>query len=639
MSARMANASRPAVGYDIEGAGPLQQAHSILSSPYASSPAPYIQQMQAQQPRSTMPLQQRPQSIEQQQQQQQQRQQQQQQRQQQVMARSAQAALGASRQIPATYLQSQALRQRQATAAANYALQQEQRNAQMLTQRLGSAILRLLNYSEQMNSFSGSSNLAAWKQFVDTFFIDPALCTVSLPIDPALSYELPTPLLPNYFYQLHKEVAKMALTFHDAKEYYVPPASHVVVCPAASLCYYFPNETKVEMLGRLKVVFSPGSPHNTVLKIENMEFVGETWEEWVCRQPPLPNRIARGETQQGSEAPSHTSGQDKKREAEKASPQASDEGTQEAQHRDKSANDESEHNDLEDLFGRSPSASVPAPSPPRSHSSEKMNDPKQVDIVETSKDIAKRKRMVMHSGVTLSHKRLLEISDVLGQLSPLFGRKNPRKALEDLLATLPPPPEEDVKPSQQLSGEDKIANQSRQEAERDQDKPASDDQRESQSAASEHISAQTMQQQASEVLQKQAAQTLSLALPPPNFDFGDTHAQSSTAEDQDDTMDESDHLFAPLGLGSDETEHHNGSNETILEPKEEPDADGEFDLDLDAFGEHDPNLDKSLDFGLDPMHTSHSSITSAGQATSKREGDEILGRGKRAKKSDEEQTS
>ena len=364
-------------------------------------------------------------------------------------------------QLPPGYLQAQIMRQRQAAAA--WAMRDQPSAGHASGHRLGSGILRLLSYSEQLDSSAATSTLARWKQFVEDFFVDPALVTHTLPNNPSLAYELPTPLIARYFYNLHCEIAKTNLTFHDAREYYVAPASHVVECPKATLCHYFPNATKTEMLGRLRIVFTPGSTPGSVLKIENYEFVGEKWDEWICREPPPP--IDKGTTRRRS-----------KNVQEDAPPE------------DVKMEASSDADDHEDLFGRSPSA-------PRSSSQ---------PAPDTSDDLNKRQRMVTENGITTQHLRLLEISDVLGQLSPLFGKGNPRQALTSLLQNLPTPDdnaEKEASPKTVTSPKTKTI-----------------------------TSAKTLQAEAAQVLQKQAAQTLSQALPPPDLDFNTDSIKSPKSE-------------------------------------------------------------------------------------------------------------
>lgn len=307
-------------------------------------------------------------------------------------------------QVSPGFLQAQMMRQRQAAAAqaaANWAMREQ-------PHRLGSAILRLLSYSEQLNSFPEPSSLERWKQFVDDFYLDPALVTHALPCDSGMAYELPTPLLPAYFHTLHQEVSKLNLTFHDAREYYLAPSSHVIECPSATICQYFPNATKVETFGRLRIVFTPTT--NNILKIESYEFVGEVYDEWVRR-------------------------------------------------RKKEVSIKMED---EELFGRSPS----------------------VDI-----DLNERKRFVNEKGVTTRHLRFLEMSDCLGQLSPLFG-KNPREALGKILQSIP----------------------------KSQEK--------------------TMQEEAAQVLEKQADQTLSQALPPADLSFDTKSSPPSEKRSPEEELEE-----------------------------------------------------------------------------------------------------
>lgn len=637
MSVQAANVSRSMShqGHDI---GVTAQHIPFSSSPYAGSPVQIPQHLTQQlqhQVRMNTPMPQRLSHTPDQ-----------------VPGAASQTAQGIpAAHLPPGYLQSQIMRQRQAAAAAaaaNWTMQQERMNAVQKAQpthRLGSAILRLLNYSEQMNSFAESSDLDAWKRFVDEFYVDPALCTHSLPNDTSLSYELPTPLLPTYFHQLHREVSKFALTFHDAQEFYMPPANHVVECPKATLCYYYPNLTKVEMLGRLRVVFTPGPGQNATLKIENWEFVAETWDEWLCRRPPAPNKPqnSRDATYDDNDLVERGQSQgDKSSDAE--SPEARRSGPEDA-----------EDNDHEDLFGRSPSGSMPASSRPPSRANNKAEDekPQPRDDNVPSSDLNARKRMVLECGITARHMRMLETSDVLGQLSPLFGRGNPKNKLENLLKSLPALPEDQkllVKQAQKLrsNGSSSPKVQSGPEAvdrgqattDKDPSRQAADHEQ-SISGSQTVVSGRSMQQEAAQLLQKQAAQTLSQALPPEGLTFNEEDVEDQqyleeggneiendeeketehgdNTEDQD--MGDTDDFFNSPGLLSD---GHGQEVKQEEEDEEDNDAMGEIDLELDAQGERDSA------FGDDDFTASLEDAV----GMMKREGDEISGPGKKLKTSD-----
>lgn len=519
------------------------------------------------------------------------------------------------------------MRQRQAAAAANWAMQQERLHAQqasLSSQRLGSAILRLLNFSEQLNSFADSASLAAWRKFVDDFYVDPALCTHSLPIKPDLSYELPTPLLPAYFYRLHREVSKFALTFHDAREYYLAPASHVVECPKATFCYYFPNATKIEMLGKLRVVFSPGQLPNSALKIESWEFVGETWDEWVCRNPPPPNKMQSNDgvfnddlaiSQTDQEASKDTSA-------------------------DKPAEEEEQNSDddHEDLFGRSPSGSAAPVSRPASRTANKKDN----SIDEQTPDLNKRTRMVCESGITATHMRLLEISDVLGQLSPLFGKKSPQETLASLLKSLPdlPVEAENARNAPTTNEEPKT------QASQSDDSTENQDTQPRDQATSAIPSGKAMRLQAAQVLQKQAAQTLSQALPPSNFDFHDFEVSDEGPGDLDDEdpMPETDEYFGspeapPATNGTGNVSNTVEDSEEIHIKLENNDTGtddlgvGEFDVDL--------NLSEGLEHKSDSEDMFGDDNDEPAMIGTKREGeDDAFGRSKRMRTddADEEET-
>lgn len=611
-----------------------QQQQFAGASPYANNPAQFQQQHLHQQQRAMTPMQQRMPGD-------------------QVL----QGLPGMQHGLPnqpvqysPSYLQAQIMRQRQAaaTAAVNWAAQQERSGIAASaagTQRLGSAILRLLNFSEQLNSFSDSSSIEAWQRFVDEFYIDPALCTQSLPSNPELSYELPTPLLPAYYHQMHKEIAKLNLTFHDAREYYLPPNNHVVECPKCTMCYYFPNATKIEILGKLRIVYTPGPPPNTSLKMESWEFTAEEWDEWICRMPPPPIK-QQGDDEEnyvdalGGEAP------EKDKETAKNTEKT---GSEESEKEDDNENDD-DGADHEDLFGRSPTGSNQGPtSRPESHTSEAPDDHLDEDSLqkpedEKTKDPNKRARMVMQSGVTARHMRFLEISDVLGQISPLFGPKNPKETLKNLLLNLP--------------AVDTIQDDRRKKKTKDTVQPSSksaqqhNGRNEIRSTSQKLQQIQTgraMQQQAAQVLQKQAAQTLSQALPPPNFGFDETDkfdtgfqtaertSHQGEGEDEEEVGDEDEEDDDEIEKDAVMSKRSNGSTTTSsvnnikVEDREEIDdmgVVGEIDIDLgldaDSADEQDMESDLLKSF---PIGTADGSGL-------KRPGDESAGQIKRARNSD-----
>ncbi|CCG84200.1 protein of unknown function [Taphrina deformans PYCC 5710] len=546
-------------------------------------------------------------------------------------------------QFPPGYLQAQMMRQRQAAAAAaQWAAQQERTVAapQGSTQRLGSAILRLLNFSEQLNSFSDSGDLEAWKKFVDEFYVDPALCTQSLPANPELSYELPTPLLPAYFHQMHQDITKLNLTFHNAREYYLPPQNHVVECPKCTMCYYFQNATKIEILGKLRIVYTPGPPPNCLLKMESWEFIGEEWDEWICRMPPPPIEQNGQDEDEFQDSMLKTDSDGNVTESDVQRERQIEKGADSDTLPSDTVNEEGMEADHEDLFGRSPTDSNQLPSRP---SSAQGNDKREKDHGrngddEKTKDPSKRARMVMSTGVTARHLRFLEISDVLGQLSPLFGQKSPKEALSNLLQSLPKLQEFEKSNRRSIGGsqhQKSKASQGKKSAQNDQSN--GEDSRSTHAAqkTQQIPSGRAMQQQAAQVLQKQAAQTLSQALPPPNFDFDNSDSMHGDAAADEDARHEPNDIFKS-----------NNSSSTLANPADaikiekldedvgdnEEDEPGDLDLDLDlhadvvASDDHELSFDVEDDFDLGDLDV----------IGSKRPSDEAFGRIKRQRNGEEE---
>ncbi|GAB5586753.1 hypothetical protein Unana1_01653 [Umbelopsis nana] len=161
---------------------------------------------------------------------------------------------------------------------------------QMTTQQagpagVGSAVLRLLQYSENLGPGPQTKEISFWQKVVGDFFSDNGIFRHEMTNtqDEKKVFEIPASLLARFYLTYFQSGAvQMHWTMESTNEFMLTTGSLAVECAQASLIQYFDNGSQIVLNGRLRVHFSP-APVTGTLKIDLLDFSSRGYTEYIPR--------------------------------------------------------------------------------------------------------------------------------------------------------------------------------------------------------------------------------------------------------------------------------------------------------------------------------------------------------------------
>ncbi|KAK4204815.1 LIM-domain binding protein-domain-containing protein [Triangularia verruculosa] len=209
----------------------------------------------------------------------------------QAQQHATQAQAHAQAQVQAQAQAQQAVHQAQ--QAAGLAMMQQQQQQQQQQQKRngmelkGQCLLKLMQFSEHLSGFpgpKGQDDLSYWEDFVKMFFSQKGLFRHTLleqnPEGPAeKQYEIQYPALPRYFHtHFDSGVKRMQLTMEKGTtDRALPNDCHFIENTKASLVYWFENNSHLVANGTLRAQF------DNEQKFELLEFITTGHEEYLPR--------------------------------------------------------------------------------------------------------------------------------------------------------------------------------------------------------------------------------------------------------------------------------------------------------------------------------------------------------------------
>ncbi|RCH79709.1 hypothetical protein CU098_003944, partial [Rhizopus stolonifer] len=152
-------------------------------------------------------------------------------------------------------------------------------------QTSGQAVLRLLQFAEQLSPGEQATDRSFWDIFVQDFFIAGStlkMVLLNTETNKRKSFEINQPLLARYFHtQYLCGISSIQMTLEKTAEYIFPGGIMNVECPRVSFLYKYENGILVASTGHLMVQFTMSS--EGVWKIEHMEFSCQGYEEYINR--------------------------------------------------------------------------------------------------------------------------------------------------------------------------------------------------------------------------------------------------------------------------------------------------------------------------------------------------------------------
>ncbi|KAF7722545.1 hypothetical protein EC973_002969 [Apophysomyces ossiformis] len=160
------------------------------------------------------------------------------------------------------------------------------------TQTTGQAVLRLLQFAEQLNpGVESAMNRSFWEGFVDDFFTPTSTLKMTLwnaKTHTNIRFEVIQSLLVRFFHtQYDCGVISIQLTLEQTTEYILPGGLMNVECPRARLIHRYDNGSLVVSTGHLMVQFASSTPG--IWKIEILHFATQEHEEFLARDTLLAN--------------------------------------------------------------------------------------------------------------------------------------------------------------------------------------------------------------------------------------------------------------------------------------------------------------------------------------------------------------
>ncbi|GAA5810665.1 hypothetical protein MFLAVUS_004091 [Mucor flavus] len=153
------------------------------------------------------------------------------------------------------------------------------------TSSMGQAVLRLLQFRDQLSPGDQAQDLMFWKSFVDDFFTTTATMKIGLldnTTQQRIEFDITQNLIARYFYTYYQcDLDSIQLTTDQTMEYFLPNGM-MLECPRSSLIHRYNNGTMVILSGELSVLFH-SDPNDGVLKIHQWKFMCNQHDEYIAR--------------------------------------------------------------------------------------------------------------------------------------------------------------------------------------------------------------------------------------------------------------------------------------------------------------------------------------------------------------------
>ncbi|KAG2185092.1 hypothetical protein INT43_001005 [Umbelopsis isabellina] len=154
----------------------------------------------------------------------------------------------------------------------------------------GSAILRLLQYSDSLGPGAETKELSYWHRVISDHFSEEGTFRHDMTnhqSDEKKVFEIPNSLLARYYLTYFQSgVVQMNWTLETPMEYMSPTGAWIVDTPQASLTQFFDNGSHIVLNGRLRVQLSP-SPVTGLLKIDLLDYSSHGYTEYIPRNSIL----------------------------------------------------------------------------------------------------------------------------------------------------------------------------------------------------------------------------------------------------------------------------------------------------------------------------------------------------------------
>ncbi|KAJ2958639.1 hypothetical protein NQZ79_g5830 [Umbelopsis isabellina] len=154
----------------------------------------------------------------------------------------------------------------------------------------GSAILRLLQYSDSLGPGAQTKELSYWHRVISDNFSEEGTFRHDMTnhqTEEKKVFEIPNSLLARYYLTYFQSgVVQMNWTLETPMEYMSPTGAWIVDTPQASLTQFFDNGSHIVLNGRLRVQLSP-SPVTGVLKIDLLDYSTRGYTEYIPRNSIL----------------------------------------------------------------------------------------------------------------------------------------------------------------------------------------------------------------------------------------------------------------------------------------------------------------------------------------------------------------
>ncbi|KAI8096590.1 LIM-domain binding protein-domain-containing protein [Halteromyces radiatus] len=156
----------------------------------------------------------------------------------------------------------------------------------------GHAVLRLLQFAEQLSPGDQALNRAFWDGFIGDFFTISSQTKLGLrnsETDEQKPYYMSHYSMATFFYTLYEcGVSSIQLTLEQTMEYILPGGQMNVECPRANFIYRYNNGSLVASTGHLWVRFS--LTQEGIWKIKHFEFACQANEEFIARSHLVLNK-------------------------------------------------------------------------------------------------------------------------------------------------------------------------------------------------------------------------------------------------------------------------------------------------------------------------------------------------------------
>ncbi|CAO3611767.1 unnamed protein product [Mucor hiemalis] len=150
---------------------------------------------------------------------------------------------------------------------------------------MGQAVLRLLQFRDQLSPGDQAQEISFWNSFVEDFFTPNAIFKVTLWDNlqgKHTEFDIIQSLIARFFFTHYEcDLESIQLTTDQTMEYFLPTGM-MLECPRSSLIYRYKNGTLVILSGELSVLFNMDQ-NDGVLKIHQWKFKCNHHDEYIAR--------------------------------------------------------------------------------------------------------------------------------------------------------------------------------------------------------------------------------------------------------------------------------------------------------------------------------------------------------------------